>query len=95
MSDTSHVPKWTPAEIRTLREAHAAGGAAAAAIALPHRSVPAVLTAVRRYVGRPDTSPTKIDGMAVRVRLSALPIDLLTEGFSRLMERTANYQGDR
>lgn len=95
MSDTSHAPKWTSVEIRTLRAAHAAGGTIAAVHALPHRSVASVHTAVRRYVGRPDTPPAKIDGAAARARLSSLPIELLVDGFSRLMERTANYQGVR
>ncbi len=95
MSDTSRAPKWSPAEILTLREAHNAGGTPAAIQALPHRSVASVHTAIRRYVGRPTTPPVPIDGAAARARLSLIPIDAFIEGFSRLMERTANYQGAR
>ena len=63
--------------------------------ALPHRSIASVHTAIRRYVGRPDTPPAPIDAAAVRARLRALSVDTFAEGFLALRHRTANYLGAR
>ena len=96
MSDTSRAPKWSMADIRTLREAHAAGGRQGARSAFPDRSEAAVYTALRRYLSpesSPDSPPLPIDGRRVRERLFAMPLEVFEDGFAALMQRSGNFHG--